>query len=132
MVEMAATGAMDFTIADLSSALWWRSLWLKMGAYERTVQRDYYRTQVTNVIKLLCRPKLDDPTALNEIYDKYSEELRQLVWPWHVAATDNDVIQNLTNAWEARWGNPNDQEVQKAIQQTIDALNNAGTRPCII
>lgn len=133
MVEMSVAGAVDFSTADLTDPLWWRSLWMRMTAYERVIQRDYYRCQVSNVIKLLCRPKLSAETAeaLDNNYVHYSTALRKSLWPWQHEEDDTDVIESLTASWEARWGNPNDPEVQKAIQQTIDALNNAGKRTVI-
>lgn len=131
MTEMSVAGAVDFTAADLTDPLWWRSLWMRMSAYERMTNRDYYRSQVSNVIKLLCRPRLSTEAAegLENNYDYYTEALRKALWPWQRDEDDTDVIASLTASWEARWGNPNDPEVQKAIQKTIDALNNAGKWP---
>lgn len=127
MVQAATRGVIDFRDVKLHDPRWWQ----RMRILLRQVELDSYlrkleSLQQHNLLTLVV------PNLKEEVFEIARDEtarigqgIHNVLFPWDKQAADEKPtgqIADMRQAWVDVWGDPDDPEVQKRIQDTVDLL----------
>ncbi len=125
--QAAFTGLVDFSKARLSDRSWWiRLKWLLDELETHNVTKIHGMHFELNTALLDYK---NDENQFTHHWDRSIEMINRVyneLFPWDKQAVDKKTIQktyeNLANQWKEQFGDPDDPEVAKKIQNTVDAL----------
>lgn len=129
ILQAHLSGKIDFGRADLADPAWWLKLRLTLLGVERQTNVKWLSWYLQSV-----QAKLSIPGLKEESFDTLIKENKQLLqtlfdllFPWHDEKTElSEMATQLRSEWAEIWGDPDDPEVQKKTQRTIDMLNEVG------
>jgi hypothetical protein len=123
MIIQAAAKGMIPMPADLRDRDWWTRLgWILDRIEADNVSRllALRIPQRLKLVELMRDAKSPQLTDLWDSVDKIYDQLFKNYFPWTTTLTD----QAPRDTWSAAFGDPNDPEVQKSIDEAVEYLNN--------
>ena len=125
MLQASVSGVVDFTAAIPTDPHWWRTLWLKLDAWESFRAGDYYRSHAQLVLQLICR-RGNSAEAQESLATRYEDCLHKWVnatFPWlDTGSRSAPVTTQLHDLWVQTFGDPNDPAVKAKIDATVAAM----------
>jgi len=121
-------GKIDLSLADPLDRNWWRKVrwtigWLEKENLNRVSQLRYQLS-----CALLAHSK--NNRGIRKQWDtavKLQNLMARRLFPWRgqqlELGTSTDQIRRLDEMWREIWGNPEDPETAKAIEETVRSLN---------
>lgn len=132
MVQAAARGVVDFTQARPLDRRWYRKLFWLLDQVEEDNLRAIFLSRQGRDQALLARAQTTETAqACLERLEQNQQLFRDHLFLYLQTAgssTDTSTIQRLRQQWQEHFGDPNDPEVQKKIQQTVDVLRSRGSQ----
>jgi hypothetical protein len=127
MVRAAATGAVDFSKAELTNPRWTDRLRLILDELTRNNRIEFLRALHQHYTSFMLVPRLTDESygKIKEGANSTMDLLVEMTYPWdkeRAAKTRRDDVKAAVGAWEDHYGKLDDPEVQAAIDSTVDAV----------
>jgi hypothetical protein len=128
MCQCAADGTLDFTKADPQDRRWYTRVSLMISEKSRAQRLFMYDLLHRRNGNLLSRDNLTEESVekLNQESYRLLQQILQLLFPWNTFESPDQAQESankrLYDAWVAAWGDPEDPEVQRKIEQTAQWL----------
>lgn len=127
MVQAAVRGSVNFSEARIHDPRWWQRMRILLRRVEMDIFREHMHTVHRHGLLTLLVPDLK-PEIFNEARDSSASAarlLRELLITWEQQdLTPAAKVDDFRQAWIDVWGDPEDPEVKKRIQATVDYLRN--------
>jgi len=127
MVEAAASGAVDFSRADLCNPRWTNYLRIVLVEVARQSRLRFVSTLHQHYVTFATIPNLEDGSfkKLREGANNALDLIIQQTEPWNkerVTQAQKDQAKAAVEEWEAHYGKLSDPAVQAAIDATVESV----------
>lgn len=128
MIRLVARAGDDLSQARPYDRWWWRRLsWLIDAQENEKLERT-----LENKLSVYCAAlaRTEDPNNARKIFDqidKLETALEKLRFPWK-ETSKKDRYKAMRELWKHHWGDPNDPDVQKKIENTNRILRERAER----
>jgi len=129
MIRAAATGVIDFTQFDPTSAWWWKRMYMLLGELVAQQHREINLAVHTHWVTLASHSRLS-PESFTSTQQHANNALQTLLdsyYPWLENQKTGDPNKVLMDAFRQQYGYPGDPRYEKMLAEAAAALRPKST-----